>query len=783
MKLSLVPLPLLSFCIGIIIVASSATSTNANTITATTTDEHHHPDKRRSSLRSGNGNGGRSSRVSSSSTNSRSLAYDLTGFKSEKLAEVRPSVSESESKSEDGGDDDTEGETPTETDDTDDNDDGIDADADVADADDDDTDGETSSTESNDTDETAQDGGVGAEGMLLLTFDPPIVFRQFSSNTCEASALLYTGKIYGISKLDEGIFCVTDDLNGGEKYSKHTVQDCSADRGGVTEMYQTCTDNTCTDCDEVTDSSGDDSAESVYTSFTEWAEVFPTEFQDHCFQQLFTLNNSNTTTSSSGDSMFDDDDSNIDVDFQFETESTDTALKYYDFIVDHSCMKEYQPTVEPAESETDAPTPEPTTEAPSPPPTPESTDTSFIPTAGTDAPTEEPTDAPSRTDEPTDVPTGEPTTGTKNDKCEAGTPLNFYIPDTTEDGVKLSICFEETLLASYDLPLAHDGPVILNSEDGVYEGVLFTSDPIPVDDDDDDTNTQKNTTIISFYNFTSQDTTNLELTESIPMASGAVLLEDGTVAILSQGNVTDNGGIYTWNPRDGAVTALTTSWGRPPIQEATPFNSPNAIIQANDGALWFTDPQYGYDFGFRPEPKAGNWVWRYDPATNTSRNMADGFDRPTGLAFSPNEEFLYVADNQQLPPRDDPPQSPQGVWSNTIYRYRVDEYFATQEPLLTDRTVFAVSSQGLFNVGLKVDSFGNVWRASDEGITIYYPTGVILGFIPIRDSEGDDDEDGGGVTNFALQEKDDTYILYVMHQTRLLKLVGTIQEFAFVAGN
>merc|ERR1712238_215739 len=169
----------------------------------------------------------------------------------------------------------------------------------------------------------------------------------------------------------------------------------------------------------------------------------------------------------------------------------------------------------------------------------------------------------------------------------------------------------------------------------------------------------------------------------------------------------------------------------------------------------------GYDLGFRPAPEAGNWVWRYDPVTNTSRKLADDFTRPTGLAFSPNEEFLYVTDNQ----------------------YRVDEYFATQEPFLTDRTVFAVSSKGRITIGTKVDSFGNVWRASAEGIEIYYPTGVVLGFIPISDREGMDDgdsDDGGGVTNFALQEQDDTYILYILAQTRLLKLVGTIQEFAFV---
>merc|ERR1712238_485832 len=151
----------------------------------------------------------------------------------------------------------------------------------------------------------------------------------------------------------------------------------------------------------------------------------------------------------------------------------------------------------------------------------------------------------------------------------------------------------------------------------------------------------------------------------------------------------------------------------------------------------------GYDLGFRPAPEAGNWVWRYDPVTNTSRKMADDFTRPTGLTFSPNEEFLYVTDNNYRTNKTEP------WWPSTIYRYRVDAYFATQEPFLTDRTVFAVSSS---SKGTKVDSFGNVWRASTEGIEIYYPTGVVLGFIPIDRavSSDSDGNSGGGVTNFAL---------------------------------
>ena len=76
-----------------------------------------------------------------------------------------------------------------------------------------------------------------------------------------------------------------------------------------------------------------------------------------------------------------------------------------------------------------------------------------------------------------------------------------------------------------------------------------------------------------------------------------------------------------------------------------PFNSPNDPIVASDGAIWFTDPAYGHLLGFMLEPAVGDYVYRHDPATGQTTVVADGFDKPNGIAFSPDERALYVTDS------------------------------------------------------------------------------------------------------------------------------------------
>ena len=82
--------------------------------------------------------------------------------------------------------------------------------------------------------------------------------------------------------------------------------------------------------------------------------------------------------------------------------------------------------------------------------------------------------------------------------------------------------------------------------------------------------------------------------------------------------------------------------------QAKRLNSPNDVVVKSDGTVWFTDPPYGIlsDLeGWKGEQEYGGaFVFCLDPRTGELRVVADDFDRPNGLVFSPDEKTLYIAD-------------------------------------------------------------------------------------------------------------------------------------------
>ena len=86
----------------------------------------------------------------------------------------------------------------------------------------------------------------------------------------------------------------------------------------------------------------------------------------------------------------------------------------------------------------------------------------------------------------------------------------------------------------------------------------------------------------------------------------------------------------------------------PTATEGRRLNSPNDVVVKSDGSVWFTDPPYGIltDYeGHRAEiEQDGCHVYRIDPETGQVAVVADDFDKPNGIAFSPDEQMLYVAD-------------------------------------------------------------------------------------------------------------------------------------------
>jgi gluconolactonase len=184
-------------------------------------------------------------------------------------------------------------------------------------------------------------------------------------------------------------------------------------------------------------------------------------------------------------------------------------------------------------------------------------------------------------------------------------------------------------------------------------------------------------------------------------ANGMTMDREGRLVICEQGSFFEPAAITRLDRRTGAVETLVDDAG------GLPLASPNDVVVAGDGAVWFTDPGYGFLQGFRPEPVASDLVYRYDPAARRLDVVASGFDKPNGLVFSPAEDVLYVSDNG----------APQQLLA-----------FDVDGARLTNRRVFAAGTPGHPD-GLAVDASGRVFASAADGIHVFAPGGEPLGAI------------------------------------------------------
>jgi hypothetical protein len=158
-----------------------------------------------------------------------------------------------------------------------------------------------------------------------LTFDPPILFQQYSSDTCDEDALLYSGSIDGITMLEEGVFCIHEITDGIDHYTRLTNTNCTV--FGVFDSFVECTDSACEDC------SDDEDEDAYYLGLTTWDQVFPQEFEQHCFQQEFATYDNATDTFSL--------ETTFNIDYDFALESSAAALEYKKYIAVHSCIADF----------------------------------------------------------------------------------------------------------------------------------------------------------------------------------------------------------------------------------------------------------------------------------------------------------------------------------------------------------------------------------------------------------------------------------------------------------
>ncbi len=163
---------------------------------------------------------------------------------------------------------------------------------------------------------------------------------------------------------------------------------------------------------------------------------------------------------------------------------------------------------------------------------------------------------------------------------------------------------------------------------------------------------------------------------------------------------------------DGSITVLATE------HDGKPLNSPNDVVVKSDGTIWFTDPAYGiesdYEGNRSPQEQKGCYVYCIDPKSGKLKAVITDMDRPNGLAFSPDESILYVAD------------SAGSFGSDRPHELRAFKVGAGNR--LSGGKVFTEINPGIPD-GFRVDTDGNLWVTAQKQVQIYSPQAVLIGRI------------------------------------------------------
>jgi gluconolactonase len=194
---------------------------------------------------------------------------------------------------------------------------------------------------------------------------------------------------------------------------------------------------------------------------------------------------------------------------------------------------------------------------------------------------------------------------------------------------------------------------------------------------------------------------------------------------------------------DGSLTVLADNY------LGSKFNSPNDLTIDSKGRIYFTDPRYGNRDGMEIRDDVDRMVegvYRIDAPGEVVQVIAHEVDRPNGVLVSPNDEYLYVADNNN---------NNVGA-ARTLWRFNLNEDGSID---LATKTMIFDWQDSRGPDGLEMDTAGRLWVAGGRnepappnetdrfkaGVYILSPDGELLDTIPIPQDE---------TTNVAFGDED-----------------------------
>ena len=194
-----------------------------------------------------------------------------------------------------------------------------------------------------------------------------------------------------------------------------------------------------------------------------------------------------------------------------------------------------------------------------------------------------------------------------------------------------------------------------------------------------------------------------------------------------------------------------------------PFNAPNDLDIDREGRVYFTDPRY---FGDEPIEQPTFGVYRIDPNGTTKLILAD-VPRPNGIAISPDQKTLYIADHDTLVSDVRLLGAKMPLRKGTM---RILAYDLAPDGSASNQRVIANYGDEAGADGIAIDRLGNLYAAvaaaSRPGIRVYDPTGKEIAYIPVPER----------ATNLALATRGGKTELYITATKSLYRIETLVPE-------
>ncbi|PWN48056.1 calcium-dependent phosphotriesterase [Violaceomyces palustris] len=284
------------------------------------------------------------------------------------------------------------------------------------------------------------------------------------------------------------------------------------------------------------------------------------------------------------------------------------------------------------------------------------------------------------------------------------------------------------LVYSPGYAFAHEAPVYFPDEDAIY----FCSDAGgPLGRSNATTNNKVFKAVLSNLEAKAGNATFEEDVEEVVIDNAGVQMTnggtnyDGKLLLVNSGRTLDYPGSLALVDRSDPKSVqvlLNNVVGKQ-------FSAPNdVVVHPVTGAIFFTDAWYAQTQLFRPYVELPLSVWRLDPNTGAIQAMTDPsmVKVPNGLAFSPDGSKMYVADTGAAKGGD---FAVEGNATSSIYEFDLVQSGGTQR--LSNRRVFSWVQTGIAD-GIKVDTEGNVYSATGDGVQVWTKDGeeILKIFLP-----------------------------------------------------